>query len=505
MADSALQVMQKRRDWFNDSDTEAHKLLKLLHTQADDDDDSIRLRTYADSLSQRPPRGAGAIPLEWYAARDARLGKSQPAWLKAETNTDHVDLLDKEEGNHSASHEPIDARLLQEELAEERRLIQLGQETFYKYSGGILLSLLHFSLAGGFASPRLTSVLKKTAYLVPADRKTPLSEEKQREQDQKEGEKTWRRLIETTQWVLDVMESVDSMEPPDLTASQEAEGGAEPTFGGLGRHATLQVRFLHAKVRSRLGPRMPADEPLPLNQADMLATLLSFSAAPLASLARMGVTVPREEREAYLGVWRHVGWLMGVDARLIRRCLRDTAAADRALGSAIQNLFDADDLKEFRPPTYQILKSIASRPPFYTSFPLHCALASSLIGAELSDALGLPQPSLAIKVKVAVTYIGMWFTTFFGTYYPRRGWEQTRLRLSKLLLRRLMVWNLGMKRSSFRGHAAGDAGMTDVPRDDEQAKKEVREYQWMMREMVAVYVVAGASAVGLLYLMLAAS
>jgi hypothetical protein len=71
------------------------------------------------------------------------------------------------------------------------------------------MSLLHFSLAAGFASPRLTGVLKATNYLVPAERQGLDEErqeaiqrkeksEKEKKKDAEEGEKTWRRLMETT-------------------------------------------------------------------------------------------------------------------------------------------------------------------------------------------------------------------------------------------------------------------------------------------------------------------
>lgn len=43
---------------------------------------------------------------------------------------------------------------------------------------------------------------------------------------------------------------------------------------------------------------------------DLIATLGSFAIAPLWSLRRMGIVLTDEEEEAYVAVWRHIGWVV---------------------------------------------------------------------------------------------------------------------------------------------------------------------------------------------------
>lgn len=530
LADQALQALGGLDDEGKSKGDLTRKMQLALQDERLDEQSRQRLETYQAHIIRRPPRGAGVVPLQWYRERDRRRGKTPPAWLEQELAASFDELIPDEERSDDplvhahrlqALQEWQDDEWVsltkeeqQEELDEEKRLIQEGQDTFYRYSGGILLSLLHFSLAGGFASPRLTGILKATGYLVPADRQKGKTGDDAKAA-QGEGDKTWMRLMETTQWVLDVMETVDAIDP----SSSSSNTGS---VGGSGRHATLQVRFLHSRVRLRVAKLLP-EGIVPLNQADLLSTLLSFSAAPLASLSRMGIDPSLEERASYLGLWRYIGWLMGVDDRLIRRCLQSNTSADRALTSCVLHLFDEASLKEQAAPTYKILKSISDRPPFKTTFALHTGLATSLVGPTLAQALQLPPTPLLVRLKVSTTYLGIYLTTLFGRWYTigDSGWEKTRLSSTRRLLRRLIVWNLGMRRSQFQGStkvaappltdaqvraggkdsttekAEEDPGMIRIERNEPEAMKDVREYQWMIREMVAVYVVLGVATVGL--------
>lgn len=58
---------------------------------------------------------------------------------------------------------------------------------FWRYSGQIFTALMHFSLAGGFSAPGLAAVMRETNYLTSDAR-----------------EATYKRLLETTLFVLDV-------------------------------------------------------------------------------------------------------------------------------------------------------------------------------------------------------------------------------------------------------------------------------------------------------------
>lgn len=518
LADEALIALKKKRGAKEGTLTEG-----LVAGASDDEDaDAETIARHRSHVTRRPPRGAGVIPLSWYAARDKRRKRPPPQWLREELSRSYEDLIpdvectlaDDAKGRHNVALARVNklqqwqdeewasltVKEQNEELQEERRLISLGQDFFYRYSGGITLSLLHFSLAGGFASPRLTGILKKTGYLVPPDVIKSKSQDSEKAKNQ--GDRTWKRLMETTQWVLDVMERRDALYTPSECEKQDIDedelswpfgGSPSVSLGGQGRQSSIQVRFLHSGVRNRLLSKgvdfgASSSQVIPLNQTDLLSTLLSFSAAPLASLSRMGLDtwITQQEKEAFLGIWRYAGWLMGVDDRLVRRCLSTPHHADCALWSCVLNLFSEEDLRSsaINPPTYKILQSIADRPPFHRSFQLHAAFTTSLVGTQLSDALGLPRPSFRSKAQVYITYAGMFITIAFGQFW-RQTWDKKRILASKKLLRRLVVWNLGNKRSLFVGEGVAD-GMVEFDRDQEAAMRDVRLYQVMIREMVGV-------------------
>lgn len=107
-----------------------------------------------------------------------------------------------------------------------------------------------------------------------------------------------RRVAETMKWVVAV------------TATDGMNLGAE------GFRSTLHVRLIHAMIRRRVSrlPEWQIEElGLPINQTDMAATWLGFSALLLIGVRAMGVPVTRTEAQAVMHLWKYVCWLMGVD------------------------------------------------------------------------------------------------------------------------------------------------------------------------------------------------
>ncbi|HEY0713936.1 MAG TPA: oxygenase MpaB family protein [Polyangia bacterium] len=90
--------------------------------------------------------------------------------------------------------------------------------------------------------------------------------------------------------------------------------------GGLDRFApgfaiTLKVRLMHAQVRRLIQRSDRWREELwgaPINQHDMLATVLLFSVALVDGLRTIGYGVTESEAEDVIHLWRHVGLIMGV-------------------------------------------------------------------------------------------------------------------------------------------------------------------------------------------------
>ena len=112
-----------------------------------------------------------------------------------------------------------------------------------------------------------------------------------------------RRASETLRFILDVME------PGGLGA------------GGKGIRTSQKVRLMHAAIRAYVsaGKDWKGREKewgCPINQEEMAGTMLAFSTVTLEGVAALGLSVDREDAEAYLHTWKVIGHILGIDARL---------------------------------------------------------------------------------------------------------------------------------------------------------------------------------------------
>ena len=181
----------------------------------------------------------------------------------------------------------------------------IGQgEKFFERSGILcLVSLLCASLPECYALSDEAAVLGTTRNL---------------------EDHAYRRVFQTTQLIVWVMQ----------------EGGLGR--GGPGVLAVQKVRLMHAAIRHLIlnasgkfpashSPKsfaeaigtMPAwdiqRQGRPINQEQMVYTLLTFSYVILRAFRTMKIDVSEQEERAYLHVWNVVGFLMGIQERLLPR------------------------------------------------------------------------------------------------------------------------------------------------------------------------------------------
>lgn len=175
------------------------------------------------------------------------------------------------------------------------KLIGAGQQFFNDWDLAICTALFNASLPSAYAGAQGARVLSPVSQL--AKRATVAL-----------------RIGETGQLLLDI-----------------TRPGAMERGGAGHRHAT-QVRELHAAVRAVLlgkdapGGAWPEADGVPINQEDLLATLLTFTVVVFRALDLMGIDVSAEQKKAYLHLWAVTGHLLGItEAR--RVC--DPQAADR--------------------------------------------------------------------------------------------------------------------------------------------------------------------------------
>jgi hypothetical protein len=151
-----------------------------------------------------------------------------------------------------------------------------GEAVFeaHAYSGA--LALLAKSLPEGYQAPNLTKILN-----ISGDLRVH----------------TYRRLLGTLQTVVNVSTS----------------HGFEP--GGRAVITAQKLRLLHAGIRRlthRYRPEFAARYGVPVNQEDMLATVLGFSFLVIEGWRKLNAGLTPQEEEDFLYVWITFARMMGV-------------------------------------------------------------------------------------------------------------------------------------------------------------------------------------------------
>jgi hypothetical protein len=95
----------------------------------------------------------------------------------------------------------------------------------------------------------------------------------------------------------------------------------------------LKVRFIHSAIRYYIlkDPAWNSAWGLPINQEDMAGTNLAFSLVILRGLRKVGIRVSEEEKDAFLHLWNLVGYLMGLEPRLIPDRVQDTIHLEKTI------------------------------------------------------------------------------------------------------------------------------------------------------------------------------
>lgn len=285
--------------------------------------------------------------------------------------------------------------------------------------------------------PKITKVLNSTGYL--------------------SGKKTKERVLETSQFVLDVVHSIDYLQPGT----------------GVAWESIVQVRFLHASVRARLSKISRAhskyynveEHGVPINQEDLLATMFSFSNTMWRVMDfKMGVHMTTQEREDYLHLWRYIGYMMGVDDVL--GAARTPERADACLESIVLHLTDPDDesgrmcatllqnvaVKPIIP--VKIIKAIGLPEPFK----IHMALAEHLLGPVFWKESGLPRMTTPYRFAKQMILNFMLFDLWLVTKSP--WWFRIRSPMIRKVQMMIIAKEIG-KRTQFE--------LKEVPQDGGKA------------------------------------
>ncbi|KAG0646081.1 hypothetical protein D0Z07_8255 [Hyphodiscus hymeniophilus] len=238
--------------------------------------------------------------------------------------------------------------------------ISRGQEVFYRYGGVALTALAFQSLLGGMGAGRVTEVLARTGGF-----STKVAR---------------HRLYETTQHILQVTQSLDSIKP-----------------GGVGHASSIRVRLLHAAVRRRI-TKLAAEKPsyysieelgIPINDLDCIATIGTFSATLIwLGFPRQGIWIRDQEVQDYIALWRLVAYYMGTPTEPFETPAKAKRMMESLLVTEITPTATSKVLAN------NIILSLKGQAPTYASRDFLNANARWLNGNELADALGLGRPGL---------------------------------------------------------------------------------------------------------------
>jgi hypothetical protein len=193
-----------------------------------------------------------------------------------------------------------------------------------------------------------------------------------------------RRLVETATWWIDVT----------------TPGALRP--GAKGYASALRVRLVHAHVRAAMNGRDDWDYAAwdrPVNQVQTTGTLLLFSLVFVFGTQLLGVRYTERERADILHLWRYVGWLMGVDEKLLPA---DEDDAWRMLWLlATTEFIPDDDSKRLAKALLKSHESVGEgrgavgKVLSHVSVRVHSSISRLVLGKANADFLELPNDPVA--------------------------------------------------------------------------------------------------------------
>jgi len=204
---------------------------------------------------------------------------------------------------------------------------------------------------------------------------------------------TYRRLIETSQFVLDVMQKNSFSE------------------AGKGWTSLLKVRLMHATVRYHLKKHKEwnQDWGIPINQEDMAGTNIAFSLITLRGLRKMNYSISTQEAESFIHLWNVIGDRLGITKELLPEGNREAFWLEKYI---TERQFQPSEAGKVLTKT---LIKVLNEPRVNTpSMPegFITTYMRFLLGEKTANILGIPQSNWTTNVVKALQFI-TWAENFF--------------------------------------------------------------------------------------------
>lgn len=239
--------------------------------------------------------------------------------------------------------------------------LRRGQDFFYRYA---LPNLMGFALQGfmgeNSAAGGVVEVLVRTGGF--------------------STRKLLHRLLETFQFVLQVTESLDAIQP-----------------GGVGHTAAVRVRLLHSSVRERI-LKLTKTRPeyfdvrrfgQPVNTLDSIHSVAVFSCNHTwLQLPFMGVYPREQEASDYIALFRYVGYVLGVPDGYFTTTAMAKATMEGMLLRELRVTATSHTV------AHNFIQCLTDLPAFNVSTQFIEAGSRVLNGDTFCDSLGLGRPGL---------------------------------------------------------------------------------------------------------------
>jgi hypothetical protein len=248
--------------------------------------------TIARWLAKDPYR-SDAAAIKGERAALTPLANNLVGFDQAPELSELLELLREREGPQRVS-------VNDDELALDQQEEALAEYLFTDHGLKILMILVFYSLPAAYAAVRGVPVLHSdsggTGFLV---------------------KDVNRRLIETTQFVLEVLTAIKPTRTP--------RRGDPPHERAVA--SARRVRLLHAVVRAMILARPTTwdlqDRGTPVNQEDMAGTFLTFSWVVIDGMRRLRLRVSPEQERVFYDIWRQIAPSLGLDPSMVPETVDD--------------------------------------------------------------------------------------------------------------------------------------------------------------------------------------
>ena len=196
---------------------------------------------------------------------------------------------------------------------------------------------------------------------------------------------TTQRLIDTGKFVIEVMKK-----------------GAF-TKNGNGIRVCINTRLRHALIRYKILKYSEWDYKwgAPINQEDMAGTNNAFSFIALKGLDKLGIFYSVEEANAFLHLWKLIGFFMGIDESLLTDQIKEAYQLDKII---YKRHFKKSE--EGMMLTGALIKSFRENSPGKIFHPIINAYLYFFLGKEIAEMLGIENEHISnnffshsIKIK----------------------------------------------------------------------------------------------------------